>query len=125
MVASLWYFTPFLLVSIVVCAVFRGSRWIAPYWVFAVCPVMLLFITLLAMLFQTLGIHGPDGGFVGMGTGFILLFSLFEVVPGIVLLLVFPRGGAWGSHAVAPCLFAGAVSLAACLVAVPHLPRFR
>ena len=117
------FITPVLVVSIIACFVFRRARWIAPFWVFAVCPVLVLIGLLLRLFLRTGGGSGPDWGFVGMATMFILLFSLWEVIPGILLLLAYPRGRAWGSHAILPCLIAAALSFIGSVVAIPHLPK--
>jgi len=120
-VSACVFITPFLLVSTVVCALLRKSRWIAPFWVFAVCPVAIIFW----MVFQVVilpSVSGPDGGFVGMQRMFLLYGAMFEVVPGIFLLLAFPRAAAWGKHAVVPCCVTAVITFAGWIAAIPHIP---
>ena len=113
--------TPFLLISALVCAVFRKRPWIAPYWVFCICPVLLIDWYVIQLL-SLPTVTGPDSGFVGMRRVFLLYGSLWEVIPGILLLLVFPRRPAWVKRIVAPCCIAAVVSFLGWLVAVPLIP---
>ena len=117
------WLTPYLLVSAIVCRRFRQSVWIAPFWVFCACPVLVLFALLLYLILRTSAGSGPDWGFVGMGTMFILLFSLWEVIPGILLLLCYPRKGAWSDRTVLLCIVVAVVSLIGWGLAIPHLPK--
>jgi hypothetical protein len=121
LVSSCLFITPFFLVSAVACALLRRHRWIAPYWVFSICPVIIIYW----MLFQLVclpGVSGPDGGFVGMKATFLLLGSLWEVIPGFFLLLAFPRDTAWGKHTIVPCCIAAVISLAGWIVVIPYIP---
>jgi len=117
------FFPLFLIVSIIVCAIFRRSRWVAPFWVFAVCFVVVLIRLLLHLLVRTSGGSGSDWGWVVMATGFILPLSLWEVIPGIILLFVYPRRSAWGVHAILPCILAAILSLVGSILAIQYLPK--
>ena len=89
LISSCLFITPLLLISAIFCALLRKHRWIAPYWVFAVCPVVIIYW----MVFQLVclpSVSGPDGGFVGMRRMFLLFGSLWEVIPGFFLILAFP-----------------------------------
>jgi hypothetical protein len=91
-VAELWPVgTPVLIAAAVFCWCLRSASWIAPIWVFFACPVIVFFGLLGYMVIRTQGGSGPDWGFVGMGTGFMLLASLPLVFPGAGLLCAFPR----------------------------------
>lgn len=121
LVSACVFITPFIIVSAIVCAFLRKRRWIAPFWVFAICPVAIIFW----MVFQVVllpSVAGPDGGFVGMRRMFLLYGSMFEVVPGFLLILSFPRGAAWGKHTILPCCVVGAITFAGWIAAIPHIP---
>jgi hypothetical protein len=119
------WIAPYLLISAVICLRFRREQWIAPFWVFSVGPVVVILGLLLQLMICTGsgGSGDPDWGFVGMGTMFIFLFSLWEVIPGIFLVLCYPRKDAWSKRALLPCILAAAVSFSGCLFAIPHLPK--
>ena len=118
------YWTPFLVIACFICGPRRDSRWIAPFWVFASCPVLLL----LGMLFRAWAIlvtthgSGPDWGWVGMGMIGIGIFSLWEVIPGGLLLYLYPRGAARGRHALFPSMAAALLALAGSYYVLSHLP---
>jgi hypothetical protein len=91
-VLELWPIAaPTLIISAIFCWWFRSAPWIAPIWVFFACPVIVFFGLLGRMVIVTQGGSGPDWGFVGMGTAFILLGSLPLIIPGVGLLCAFPR----------------------------------
>jgi hypothetical protein len=116
-------FTPFLVLSAIACFVYRRSRWVAPFWVVGACFVLSL-IGLLVRTYIAMPSNrsGPDWGFVGMGNLFIYLFSLWELIPGILLLLAYPRGDAWGRHSVFPCLLTATLSFVGFISFLPKVP---
>jgi len=113
---------PVLLVAAIICAIYRRSHWIAPLWTAFACPVVGFLLLLVYMFLRTCGGHGPDWGFVGMGTMFILLLSLFEVVPGIALLLAYPRGQAWTPRTRIFSCITGLVSSGAFVFSLQYMP---
>ena len=115
--------TPCLIISAIVCVIFRRRRWFAPLWCFLCGPVLVLSACLIYLMYRTSGGSGPDWGFVVMGTMFTLALSLYEIIPGIVLLLIFPPRSAWNVKMAVPCILAAALSIGLCVVGVPYLPR--
>ena len=113
---------PVLLIAAITCAVSRRSRWIAPLWSLVACPVVFFLLLLLFMFLRTIGLSGPDSGFAGMGTIFILLLSLFEVIPGFVLLLAYPRGQAWTPRTRVLSCITALFSSGAFILGLPYLP---
>ena len=115
-------FTPLLVLSAIACFAYRRSRWVAPFWVFGACFVLGLIGLLVRMYLAIPSEHpGADWGFVGMSIMFVCLFSLWEVIPGILLLLAYPRGNAWGRHAVFPCLLTATLSVVGFILFLPKV----
>lgn len=105
-IASLWLFAlPALLFGVVLCFSLNRSRWSAVLWTFLSAP-LISFILLAASMFMRPTGGGPDGGFVGMGTMFVLLLSLPIVIPGVLLLGACPRKEAWAHLPWAACIIA-------------------
>ncbi len=89
----------------------RRHSWIAPLWVAMVPLVIILFGAFLESVFEKplLGRYS-DGGITVAYFIFAPIFGAALSVPGLLLLLSFPRDQDWGRHAVIPCLLAVAVS---------------
>ncbi len=117
------WLVPLWIGSGIICWFARRRRWIAPLWFAMVPPVILLYGTLLRLIPTEPG-RGPDA-MADAGVFLLLMVSLPETLSGLFLLLGFPRGPAWGVHAMIPCLLAGAVSYSLFGYVISHTRSFR
>jgi hypothetical protein len=115
---------PALIVSAILCFIFKRSRWITAFWIFVTGPVIVLFCLLGSLMHQTGQGSGPDWGFVGMGTGFVLLFSLPEVIPGILLLCACPPKEMWQRTTMIVCVISTGLSLGSLFLGIRFVVRW-
>jgi hypothetical protein len=119
-VNSLFLFvTPVLLVCAFLCFIKKHAPWSPAIWTVVSVPVIVQLFLLGKLMVRTSGGSGPDWGFVGMGTGFALLFALPEVIPGILLLSACPPAASWSRTSLVVCVILTGVSLGS-LVAGVH-----
>jgi len=60
-----------------------------------------------------------------MGRLIIILFSLFEIIPGITLICAVPPKGTWTRPYMLACVCVAAVSITITILGIPYLPLER
>jgi len=103
--------SPVVLAIAIISFVFRRSPWVVPFWVFAVCPVLILFGALLSLNSFKTGGGGPDRGFLAMEREPIAIVTLLEVVLGILHLCCCPPKNSWTSKSAFAGFLASVLSL--------------
>lgn len=121
-----WLLCPLWLCSAAICFPRRRNPRVVPLWAFMATPVLCLYVMVALMVARTSSLGpGPDNGWVGMGTTFLVLFVIPELATGALLLVAVPRRPAWNSRVVIPCIAAVLLSVAACAAATRFVPNPR
>jgi hypothetical protein len=113
------FVTPVILFCAFLCFIKKRATWSPAIWTVASVPVIVQLFLLGKLMVRTSAGSGPDWGFVGMGTGFALLFALPEIIPGILLLSACPPAASWSRTSLVACVILTGVSLGG-LVAGVH-----
>jgi hypothetical protein len=108
--------SPVILAIAIISFVFRRSPWVVPLWVFAVCPVLVLFGALISLNSFKTGGYGPDGGFLAMDREPIAIVTFLEVILGILLLCCCPPKSNWTPKSVVACIPTSVLSISLMLV---------